>query len=333
MKQQTESRQFIDDFFAGVCDGEELGDEAAARIMAFEKQTDIFHLAARANCLRERFSGNCIDLCAIVNAKSGRCTEDCAFCGQSVHHRSAGADTYPFMGREDIVQQAMAARSRGVRRFSIVTSGRGVVSGPELDAVCDTVAAVSEIEGLEPCASLGIVSRAQLRALKAAGLKRYHHNYETAESVFPSICSTHRFSERVETIEAAQAEGLEICAGGILGLGETAEQRIELASIIRRMNVDSVPLNFLNPLPGTPLEGRALLEPLQIVKAIALFRFMLPAKEIRICGGREVCLRTLQPFVYCAGASGIMMGNYLTTEGRSWETDIQEIRDMGLSVR
>jgi biotin synthase len=186
---------------------------------------------------------------------------------------------------------------------------------------------------LRPCASLGVLSKDQLSCLREAGLKRYHHNLETAESYFPTICSTHTFQERVQTIRSAQKEGFEICAGGIFGLGETPEQRIELAFTLRDLDVDSIPLNFLNPVPGTPAEHCSPLPPLDILKIISLFRFVLPEKDIRVCGGREVCLRTLQPLLYLAGANGTMVGNYLTTGGRNPEIDLQEMHDLGFTPR
>lgn len=171
-----------------------------------------------------------------------------------------------------------------------------------------------------------------MRRLREAGLRRYHHNLETAESRFPLVCSSHTYQERLDTIRAAKQAGLEVCAGGILGLGESPRQRVELALALRELDVDSVPLNFLNPVRGTPVEQYPLMEPLEMLATIALFRFVLPGKDIRVCGGRESGLRTLQPLMYLAGANGTMTGNYLTTSGRNPEIDRREIEDLALAV-
>jgi biotin synthase len=211
-----------------------------------------------------------------------------------------------------------------------VTSGKGITSEGELDTLCKALEKIAQKTDIIPCASLGVLNPRQMKALSAAGLKRYHHNLETAESYFPKMCSTHSYQERVQTVRAAQEADLEVCSGALFGLGETGEQRIELAFALRELNVDSIPLNFLNPVTGTPLEHYPMLDPLEILKIIALFRFVLPEKDIRVCGGREVGLRTLQPLMYVAGANGTMVGNYLTTRGRNPAVDIQEIYDLGL---
>ena len=301
----------------------------AWRILGITQQTDIMLLLARANIVRQHFHGPEIDLCAIVNAKSGRCSENCAFCAQSSHFTTA-VRSYPLMSRKTIIAEAENCLRSNTHRFSIVTSGKGVVSEAEFKRICATVEKLSGMPDMSPCASLGVLAPGQFARLKKAGLRRYHHNLETAESFYPHICTTHSFSLRAQTVRAARAAGLEICCGGILGMGETPGQRIELAFTLRELGVDSVPLNFLNPLPGTPLAKQQLLPPLDILKAIAMFRFVLPDTELRICGGREVNLRTLQPFMYLAGASGAMTGNYLTTAGRAPSVDTQEITDLGL---
>jgi biotin synthase len=301
----------------------------AKRILSIEHQGDIMLLLSHANIVRQHFHGPEIDLCAIVNAKSGRCSENCAFCAQSAHFRTA-VESYPLMNGKDIIAAAKNCLHNKTHRFSIVTSGKGIVSRADFKRIFATIEKLSCIPGMAACASLGILAPEQFSLLKQAGLKRYHHNLETAESFYPHICTTHSFSQRAATVRAARAAGLEVCSGGILGLGETPDQRVELALTLRELEVDCVPLNFLNPLPGTPLEKQPHLPPLDILKAIAMFRFVLPEKELRVCGGREVNLRTLQPFMYLAGASGVMTGNYLTTSGRDPAVDIREILDLGL---
>lgn len=278
---------------------------------------------------RQGFGGR-VDPCSIINAKSGNCSEDCAFCAQSVHHNT-DAETYPLRDRKTIVDTARNAYGCGVRRFCIVTSGRGIYSEAELDTIAGCIREIKAI-GIQPCATLGTLSREQLTFLKDAGLHRYHHNVETSKNFFPNICSTHSFEERVETLSAAREAGLSLCSGGIIGLGETMRDRAEMALALGEMDVDSVPLNFLMPIPGTPFEGAGFISPLEALKTIALFRHILPDKEIRICGGRAGALRDLHPMIFLAGANGLLMGDYLTTKGRDFESDRRMLADLGLKL-
>jgi len=288
-------------------------------------------LLAGAGLIRDHHHGQGIRLCAIVNAKSGRCPEDCAFCAQSAHHHTR-IETYPLMEPRQILHTAQEAEAMGARRFSIVTSGKVLTPG-ELEKVVQTLRLLlKEKTGLCLCASLGMVAEGEAHRLKEAGLDRYHHNLETAPSFFPEICTTHRYEEDLDTLRCAQGAGLEVCSGGIFGLGESPAQRLELAYTLKEMGVDSVALNFLNPIPATPLEGTETLAPLEILQSVALFRFILPDKDIRICGGRDVGLRDLHPLVIWAGANGIMIGNYLTTQGRDYQADLQMIDDLGMVV-
>ena len=211
--------------------------------------------------LRERHFGRRVSFCVIINAKSGLCSEDCAFCSQSAK-ASSQAPHYPLLPKEELVAAARQAAAAGASRFSLVTAGRGIMSPREQSAILAAVAAIREAVPIRICASLGIVDRGFLAELKAAGLYRFHHNLETAASFFPRICTTHSFAERVATIEAAQEAGLSVCAGGIFGLGETLAQRWEMAQALKTLAVDAIPLNFLHPLAGTPLAHRPLLDPL-----------------------------------------------------------------------
>lgn len=279
--------------------------------------------------LRERHFGRRVSFCVILNAKSGLCSEDCAFCSQSARAQS-GAPHYPLLAQEKLVGAAENAAAAGASRFSLVTSGRGLLTVSEQTAVLEAVAAIRAAVPIQVCASLGIVDRGFLQELKAAGLSRFHHNLEAAASFFPEICSTHTYEERVATIEAAQAAGLSVCAGGILGLGETVAQRWELAQALRDLAVDAVPLNFLHPLPGTRLENRARLTPLEALKAIVAFRLFFPDRSLIICGGRQVTLKSFSPLVFAAGADSLMTGDYLTTKGALPEDDKQVLADLGL---
>ncbi len=287
---------------------------------------------AEAARLRERRFGPRVSFCVIINAKSGACSEDCAFCSQSARAGS-GAPRYPLLSRETLVAAARSAAAAGAARFSLVTSGRGVVTSRDQAAVVAAVAAIREaVPGLRVCASLGIVEPGFLRDLKAAGLFRFHHNLEAAASYFPSICSTHTFAERVATIEAAKAAGLSVCAGGILGLGESVAQRWELARALQDLEVDAIPLNFLHPLPGTALAQRPRLSPLEALQGVAAFRLLHPERSLIICGGRQLTLRSLAPLVVAAGADSLMTGDYLTTQGRLPEEDRQMLADLGLEL-
>jgi biotin synthase len=323
---------FLNELSSKVLRGDAITWGEAQGILSLSAQEEVIMLLAHATQIRNHFKGTAIDLCAIVNAKSGRCSEDCVFCAQSVSYKT-DIKTYPLLETNDIIEAATIAKGNGARRFSIVISGKSVTTERELETICEAIRIISQRLQLIPCTSLGIVSSEQLHFLHDAGLTRYHHNLETAESHFQKVCSTHSFKERVDTIVAAQREGFEVCAGGIFGIGETPEQRIELAFTLRELEVDSIPLNFLHPIQGTPVEKYRLLPPLEILKVIALFRFVHPLKDIRICGGREVGLRTLQPLMYLAGASGTMVGNYLTTSGRDPQIDKQEIVDLGFAVK
>ncbi len=287
----------------------------------------LFHGACR---IRDHYNGHGVKLCAIVNAKSGRCPEDCTFCAQSAHHKTQ-IEAYPLMEPQQILHKAEEAEAMGARRFSIVTSGKALTE-KELTRVAEALRLIQEKTGLALCASVGMMAQETARHLKEAGLNRYHHNLETAPSFFPQICTTHRYEEDLDTLRSAKEAGLEVCSGGIFGLGESPEQRLELAFMLREMATDSVALNFLNPIPGTLLEGTNVLTPLEILKSVALFRLILPDKDIRICGGREFGLRDLHPLIFWAGANGIMIGNYLTTQGRDYQADLRMIQDLRLEV-
>jgi biotin synthase len=288
-------------------------------------------ILAGAHRIRERFFDNRIELCSIINAKSGRCAENCAFCAQSGHHQ-ADVPVYPLKSHEDIVQGAHQAQADGSHCYGIVTSGTRVQPGEELDRILAAIRQIRSETTIEPSASLGLLNEETARALADAGCVTYHHNLETARSFFPSICTTHDYEEDVQTVRLAKAAGMKICCGGIFGLGESLEQRVEMAFTIRDLEVDSVPLNFLNPIAGTPLEGAKNLTPLDCLRIIALFRYLLPDRRISVCGGREPNLRDFQSWIFMAGASGTMIGNYLTTSGRDREADLQMLRDAEVEI-
>ncbi|HET6459388.1 MAG TPA: biotin synthase BioB [Syntrophales bacterium] len=264
-------------------------------------------------------------LCSIINAKSGFCSEDCAFCAQSAHHRTE-IKAYPLLDEDEIVKSAIELEKGGATRYSMVTSGY-MLTDKELDVICRSATAIARETHLTVCASLGMLNEAIAMRLAKGGIAVYHHNLETARSFFDNVCTTHDYDEDIITVNLAKAAGMKACSGGILGLGETWEQRVELALTLKELDVDGIPINFLNPIPGTPMGDRPLLTPLEALKCIAIFRFVNPDKNILICGGREVTLRDYQSWAPFAGANGIMIGNYLTTQGRNIKMDIDMVRD------
>jgi biotin synthase len=314
-----------------VLSGEGLSKEEAELLLPI-KDEDILDILLLANTTRQKFKGNEVSLCSIINAKSGMCGEDCAFCSQSAYHKT-DAPIYPFMGKEKILERAKEAMEMQAREFSIVISGYSPDSEIELIAIENSIACIAKETNLEPCASLGILSEDELIKLKNAGLKNYHHNLETARSFYNNICSTHSYDEDLETVKAAKQLGFNVCCGGIFGMGESWSQRIELAFTLKELDVDSIPINFLNPIPGTRLEKARFLTPLECLKIISVFRLIMPKKDIFVCGGREVNLRDLQSMLFFAGANGMMIGGYLTTSGRKPEEDLRMIYDLGLKIK
>ncbi len=291
--------------------------------------TKLFALFSSANRVREHYRGNTIDLCSIINAKSGACPEDCSYCPQS-SRSSAEIKTYPLLEHKTVIEKAEEAKSGGAKRFCIVTSGKKA-SSADLAKIAEMISEVRSL-GLLPCATLGLLTADELLTLKDAGLERYHHNLETSERFFGEICSTHTYEDKLKTIKAVKNAGLSLCSGGIFGIGEEWSDRIDMAFLLREINPDSVPINFLIPAKGTKLGERSFLPPLEALKIISLYRLILPDKEIRVCGGRMQTLGELNSLVFMAGANGLLTGNYLTTSGRKFEDDLCLIKNYGLTA-
>ncbi|MCX7722438.1 MAG: biotin synthase BioB [Verrucomicrobiae bacterium] len=324
-------RQRVAELAAKVLDGELLTREEAAWLFELDPAGSIHDVLYWANQIRTRYKGNNIRLCSIVNIKAGGCPEDCKFCAQSAHSK-APSPRYGVIDNVTLKKAADQARTNNVRALGLVAAWPEVKEGPVLDELCEKFRLLSLEYGVEPHASLGMIKNRKIaEKLKAAGVTCYNHNLETAPSFFPRICTTHTYADRVETIRHLKAAGIAVCAGGIIGLGETRRDRCELALALRELGADVVPINILNPIPGTPLEGTAPPTPIEALHTIACFRFVLPDREITIAGGRAVNLRDLQSWIFMAGASGLMVGNYLTTPNRPVELDLQMIRDAGLS--
>ncbi|MEN8140356.1 MAG: biotin synthase BioB [Thermodesulfobacteriota bacterium] len=270
---------------------------------------------------QDRFS-----LCAIMNAKSGRCSEDCSFCTQSAHFQT---DTphYPLVSPQEAVAAARAAKADGASRFSLVTSGRGP-RAEEIPALTQLIRAIGQEVDIKVCGSFGIMDQEGLVQLRAAGLSRYHHNLESSKEFFPAICTSHTFEERQATIRAAKGAGLSVCSGGIIGLGESEADRLSLARDLAALGVDSVPLNILMPLAGTPLASQTQLAPGEILRAIAIFRLTLPHVPLRLAAGRDTALPDFLASAFMAGADSMMIGGYLTQRGRSVADDQRFIREI-----
>jgi biotin synthase len=312
---------------------EPISADEARRLIHHTSGPELEALLARASAVRAAVHGDEVSLCGIVNAKSGHCPEDCGFCSQSAHFKEATAPEYPLMTPRQIADQARTAERAGAREFSIVTSGTRMAKEEELATIEAAVKLIREESGVEPCASLGLMHRPELERLKAAGLMHYHHNLETARSHFDQVCTTHSYDEQLDTIRAARDLGFQVCSGGILGMGETPEQRVEFAETIRELGIHCVPVNFLNPRPGTPMADVKAITPEECLAALAVFRLMMPAAHIFVMGGREVNLGALQHRIFEAGADGTMVGNYLTSAGGTPQEVVGMVKAQGLTLR
>lgn len=283
-------------------------------------------LISKANKVRKEFTCEKLELCSIINAKSGLCSEDCKFCAQSSHHNT-GVSTHSLKNTTEIINAAKIAKDTGVEKFGIVTSGNRL-KPEELDVIREAIIGIKNKVGIAVCASLGALSKAELKSLKDAGLSRYHHNIETSPRFYSKIVSTHNFEERLNTIKTAKELGFEVCSGGIIGMGEDWDDRVEMASILKELNVDSIPINILVPIKGTPLGSIKPISAEDAIRTICLFRMILKDKIIKIAGGRESALMDSQTLGFTAGANGMLIGGYLTVKGRSLEEDYKLIEEI-----
>ncbi len=307
--------------------GTAISEEAALAVLKSGPE-DMPEIMAFTSALRLKHHGSEIRLCSIVNAKSGACGEDCAFCAQSMGH-NADVETYNLQSAQQIMKARDDASDLPIDHFGVVTSGC-TLDDEGVQNVAEMVKGAPS-KNVNWCASLGSLDEERLELLARSGLKRFHHNIETAESFFRNVCTTHSFGERLETVRRAKSVGLEVCCGGLLGLGESLEQRVELAALLAQEEIDSIPLNFLVPIEGTKLENRLVMQPLEILKCVAMFRFMNPKAEIKVCAGRTH-LRDLQSMMFYAGATGMMIGDLLTVAGRDVATDLQMLEDLGMKL-
>ena len=307
--------------------GKWIGREEALRLA----EEPLEELRQAADEIRRKVCGSGFDLCTIVNAKCGRCSEDCRYCAQSAHYRTACEESYPLLSTQELLEDARRNAQQGVLRYSMVTSGRRL-SEEEVEQACESIRRIRAEVPIEVCVSFGLLDEVQFRKIKAAGASRVHCNLESSARYFPSVCTTHTYEEKIRTLQAAKRAGLSICSGGILGLGETMEDRIDMVLTARELGVKSIPVNLLNPIPGTPYENRVPLDNEEACRCVALFRFLIPDASIRLAGGRGL-LGDKGEACFLSGANAAISGDMLTTAGITVETDMELLRSSGFEVK
>lgn len=292
-------------------------------------ETPLNELLEAADEIRKHFCSNIFDICSIINAKSGKCSENCKFCAQSAHYKT-NISEYPLLDKEKIVENALYMAEKGVLRFSIVTSGKALTD-KDVEILADTIKEIKSKSNISICASLGLLTDENFKKLKDAGLERVHNNLETSKNFFSSVCTTHTFDDKINALKAALKSGLSVCSGGIIGLGESMQDRIDLAFSLKELGIKSVPLNILSPVKGTPYENNKPLSEEEILKTISIFRFILPDAFIRLAGGRAL-LSDKGKKAFLSGANAAITGDMLTTYGISVDTDMQIIKETGYIV-
>ena len=295
--------------------------------LKFLLESPLEELQQGAGLIQKKFCGNHIDLCTIINGKSGRCGEDCKYCAQSAKNHT-GVDEYNFLPTQEILTVAKLNEKAGVNRFSIVTSGRAL-SGADFDKAIETYKILRENLKIDLCASHGILNAEQFKKLRATGVTSYHHNIETSRRFFPQICTSHTYDDRINTIKIAQAAGFNVCSGGIIGMGETWQDRIDMAFELFNLGIKSIPINALMAVKGTPLENRSPLSADEILRTVAIFRYINPTANIRLAAGRKL-LPDFGASAFLHGASASITGNMLTTSGTTIQSDIELLKNLGL---
>lgn len=310
-----------------ILDGGQIGREEALLLA----EAPLEELTAAADEIRRQKCGNGFDICTIINGKCGRCSEDCKYCAQSVHYHTSCPETYPLLDTEKLLEGAKYNDARGVLRYSIVTSGRKL-SDKEVDQVCESIRTIKRETSIEVCVSFGLLKEEQFLKLRDAGASRVHCNLESSRRYFKEVCTTHTYEEKIETLKAAKRAGLSICSGGILGLGETMEDRIDMVLTARELGVKSIPMNLLNPIPGTPCEHNRPLTDEEACRCAAIFRFLIPDASIRLAGGRGL-MSDKGEACFQSGANAAISGDMLTTAGITVETDMEMIKKLGFEAR
>ncbi len=321
--------EFITNCKEKVLAGKQISQEDV-RILINVSDEALQHLSDAANEITRKFNGNLVDVETLINAKKGSCPEDCSFCSQSAFYKS-GIDTYKLLPPETIIENAKKAKDEGVKSFCLVCAWRGP-SDQDFDQICDMIQRINEQIGIEINCSLGFITEKMAIRLKNLGVKRYNHNLEASRSFFSNICTTHTYQDRIDTARIVKKNGLELCCGGILGMGESRMQRLELGLDLAQLNPEECPINILVPQKGTPLESQTKLSLAEILRTIAVFRILMPKTILKIAGGREVHLANDQEKVLLGGANGIITGGYLTIGGNSPKDDLQMIYRIGLEA-
>jgi len=296
----------------------------------FLYKEDLGDLTRYADMIRDHFCGNQFDMCTIINGKSGLCSENCKFCAQSSHYNT-GSKVYSLLSEEEILADAKKNADQGVMRYSIVTAGRSLSDG-EVDRMCQIIRRIKEEVHISVCVSFGLLKEDQFRRLKEAGAERVHNNLEASENFFPSVCTSHSFSDKVQAIRAAQAAGMDVCSGGIMGLGEGIEDRIDMALSLRDLGIESIPVNMLNPIPGTPMEKYERLDEKEMQRIIAVYRFILPKAFIRLAGGRGL-MSDKGKACFMSGANAAISGDMLTTAGITVDKDKKLLEELDYMIK
>lgn len=328
-------REWLDALADRIIAGDRITRPEALALAAIEGNDNILLLCEVADRVRQACCGNTVDLCSIVNIKSGNCSENCSFCSQSVHHPGENSPVYGLKSPEEILAQAKSAEAAGAKRFCLVSQGRGIKynspKSSEFEEILETVRRIQAETSIKPCCALGEITPEQAQALAEAGVTRYNHNLESSENFYSNIVTTHSWSDRVETVKNLKAAGIQACTGGIIGMGESWEDRVDLALSLRELEVESVPINLLNPREGTPLGDRPRLDPYEALKAIAIFRLILPEQILRYAGGREAVMGELQALGLKSGINAMLIGHYLTTMGQPPDRDRAMLESLGLT--
>lgn len=317
----------VSDLKEKVLKGEQINKEEALSLC----NAPLDELCEAADEIREKISGQGFDICTIINGKCGKCSEDCKYCSQSAHYHTALEESYPLLDTDKLMEEAKYNADRGVLRYSIVTSGKRL-SKAEVDKLADSIRVIKENVNIEICVSLGLLDEEDFVKLHAAGASRVHCNLESSERYFKEVCTTHTYAQKIETLKAAKRAGMSICSGGIMGLGETFEDRIDMVLTVRELGVKSIPVNFLNPIPGTPYANNVPLTNDEARRCVAIFRFLIPDGSIRLAGGRGL-LGDKGEGCFTSGANATISGDMLTTAGITIETDMKLLDKLGYEVK
>lgn len=317
----------VSDLKEKVLKGEQINKEEALSLC----NAPLEELCEAADEIREKISGQGFDICTIINGKCGKCSEDCKYCSQSAHYHTALEESYPLLDTDKLMEEAKYNADRGVLRYSIVTSGKRL-SKAEVDKLADSIRVIKENVNIEICVSLGLLDEEDFVKLHAAGASRVHCNLESSERYFKEVCTTHTYAQKIETLKAAKRAGMSICSGGIMGLGETFEDRIDMVLTVRELGVKSIPVNFLNPIPGTPYAKNVPLTNDEARRCVAIFRFLIPDGSIRLAGGRGL-LGDKGEGCFTSGANATISGDMLTTAGITIETDMKLLDKLGYEVK